>query len=266
MATIVAFHAHPDDEAISMGGTMARAAAAGHRVVLVVATDGARGEFPMRFLEDGADPVAIRKRELAAAAEILGVQRIEMLGYADSGMMGTPGNEDPHSFWQADKDEAAQRLASILTEEQADVLTVYDDHGGYGHPDHIQVHRIGHPAAVLAGTQRVYETTMNRDRIHEMRHALGEADVATAAERDDPDLERIGTSDNEITTAIDVSDWLDVKRRAMIAHASQITPDSWFLKLPLPVFAAAFGTEWFVRKQPAFTGYLPGDRESWLWQ
>src|SRR5436853_4691571 len=160
MATFVFFHAHPDDESMSTGGTMARARAEGHRVVLVTATRGEHGEVADGFLEPGEVLWARRVRETEAAAEILGVSRAEFLGYVDSGMMGTPTNDAPESFWQADIEEAAQRLAAILQEENADILTIYDDHGLYGHPDHIQVHRVGHRAAALAGTPKVYEATI----------------------------------------------------------------------------------------------------------
>src|SRR5437868_7856796 len=163
MSTLVSFHAHPDDECIITGGVMAKAAAQGHRVVLVVATRGEHGEVPDGFL--GAEELLWQRRveETRASAEILGASRVEFLGYVDSGMMGTPENDEPNSFWQADLDEAAGKLAAILTEENADVLTIYDDHGVYGHPDHIQVYRVGVRAAEMAGTQRVYESTGNRD-------------------------------------------------------------------------------------------------------
>lgn len=244
---------------------MARASAEGHRVVLVTATDGALGEVPVGFLNNGQKLEEVRRDELAAAAGVLGIARVEMLGYRDSGMMGTAGNEDPRSFWRAELPEAAARLAGILAEEDADVLTVYDDHGGYGHPDHIQVNRVGHLAAAMAGTRRLLETTMNRDRIRQMRGGADSEELATTAQQNDPELERIGTPDTAITTGIDVSAWLDVKRTAMQAHASQITSDSWFLRLSPDAFAIAFGTEWFVRRRPAFAGSIPADRETWLW-
>ncbi|MBV9934462.1 MAG: PIG-L family deacetylase, partial [Actinobacteria bacterium] len=126
MATAVFFHAHPDDEAIATGGTMAKAAAAGHRVVLVTATKGEHGEVAEGFLEPGEALWERRVREVKAAADILGVHRNEFLGYVDSGMMDTPENNAAESFWQADIDEAGERLAKILREEHADVLTIYD--------------------------------------------------------------------------------------------------------------------------------------------
>ena len=145
VGTLVCFHAHPDDESITTGGVMAREAAAGRRVVLVVATSGELGEVDDGFLDPGETLGERRAAELARAAEILGIAKVEFLGYHDSGMAGLPENDAPESFWSADVEEAAQRLAAILVGEDAEVLTVYDVNGGYGHPDHIQVHRVGVP-------------------------------------------------------------------------------------------------------------------------
>ena len=164
MATLVCFHAHPDDEAIGTGGTIARAASLGHRVVLVVATGGEYGEVP-EDLADGESLTDRRREETMRSAEVLGISRVEFLGYSDSGMTGWDGNNRPEAFMNAPLNEAAERLASILSDERADVLTTYDWHGGYGHPDHIAVHRVGHRAAELAGTPNVYENTMNRDEM-----------------------------------------------------------------------------------------------------
>ncbi len=248
MATLVSFHAHPDDECIVCGGVMRKAAEEGHRVVLVVATRGEQGEVPPGFLADGEELWQRRVAETQASAEILGAQRLEFLGYADSGMMGTPANQAAGSFWTADVDEAAKRLAAILDEEQADVLTCYDDNGGYGHPDHIQVHRVGMRAAALAGTPRVYQNTMNRD--HMLRGMQAFAEQAVAAGVEVPDVSGdpgFGKPESVITAAVDVSPYLADKRRAMRAHASQISEQSFFLALPDEAFAFAFGTEWFIR-------------------
>ena len=248
MATLVCFHAHPDDEAIATGGTMAKAAAAGHRVVLVLATRGEEGEQVPGVVRHGEDLGEVRERETRRSAALLGCHRVVFLGYRDSGMAGTPANDAPESFTQADEFEAARCLAGILATEGADVLTIYDEHGGYGHPDHVAVHRVGTRAAELAGTPRVYWATMNRDQIREMVAAAERAGTPIDAERSErADSEEFGLPDAEITHAIDVRDALDLKRAAMAAHASQIPPDSFFLTLGDEQFAAAFGTEWFVR-------------------
>ena len=246
MAVIVAFHAHPDDETISTGGTLAKAADDGHRVVIVWATRGENGEVPEGFLPDGEQLWQRRVVEAGRAAGILGAARNEFLGYRDSGMMGTPENDHPDAFWQADVEEAAARLAAILREEGADVLTVYDDHGNYGHPDHIQVHRVGMRAGELAGTPRVYQATANRDQILRGMEALRAAGVAIPEGRARA-MPEFGSPEALLTTAVDVRDVIGRKRAAMEAHASQITPESWFLLLPPELFEQAFGTEWYIK-------------------
>ncbi|MBA2751393.1 MAG: PIG-L family deacetylase [Actinobacteria bacterium] len=249
MATLVTFHAHPDDEAISCGGTMAKAASEGHRVVLVVATRGENGEVPDDFLPPGEPLFERRTKETEAAARILGVSRVAFLGYVDSGMMGTPENDVPGSFWQADLDDAAGRLAAILTGEGADVLTIYDANGTYGHPDHIQVHRVGARAAELAGTERVYEATANRDHMAELMSQAEKLGIDTSEiENEEFDFDDFGTPGAQITTRVDVNAFLEQKRAAMAAHASQIAETSFFLAMPAEAFTATWGVEWFIRR------------------
>jgi len=256
--TLVTFHAHPDDEAIATGGVMARAAAEGHRVVLVVATKGEHGEVDEGVLDDGETLSERRVVETRRAAEILGVHRVEFLGYADSGMMGTPENDAPGSFWSADRDEAARRLGAILAEEQAHVLTVYDERGGYGHPDHIQVHRVGIRAAQLVGTPRVYESTINRDHILRlMRDHI--AEIQEHVDAPDPDNFDMGVTEGEITTTVDVRAFIERKRAAMAAHASQIADSSFFLAMEPQAFREGFGYEWFIRR-----GERPPEHETSL--
>ena len=248
MATICFFHAHPDDEAIATGGTMAKLAAEGHRVLCVLATKGELGEVEDGFLAEGEDLGSRRVTETDASCRILGVARGEFLGYRDSDMMGREGNNDPRSFWQADLDEAAGKLASILQEEQVDVLVVYDDHGNYGHPDHIQVHRVGVRAAQLAGTRRVYEATFDRDRLRDlMKAAQEDADVPDLPDTEGVD-ETMGSPAWMITTRVDVTGFLDKKRAAMAAHASQIGETSFFLSMNADVFARVWGVEDYIRR------------------
>ena len=275
MSTLVCFHAHPDDEAIATGGTMARASADGHRVVLVLATDGAFGETP-DDLADGETLADRRRRETDGSAAALGIHRVVELGYRDSGMTGWDGNADPSSFWQADIDQAAARLAQVLREESADVMTIYDWHGGYGHPDHIQVHRVGKRAAELVADDlpdlRVLESTMNRD---EMRRGLELATLAGAdfgpegddGESFDPDGPMddgnpMGTPEHEITLGVDVTEFIAQKRAALTAHRSQVSDQSFFLQMPPEMFAEAFGREWFIEHDR--TPGPGGPRSGWL--
>jgi LmbE family N-acetylglucosaminyl deacetylase len=247
-STLLTFHAHPDDAEITCGGTMARAKADGHRVVLVVATRGELGEQQPGIVAPDETLAERRVAETLAAAAILGVDRVEFLGYGDSGMAGEPTNDAPGSFASADVEDAAQRLARILQEEAADVLTTYDHNGGYGHPDHIQVNRVGNRAAEIAGTLNVFEATTNREHFirligerPEVMADIEESDVPTAE-----DLEGIGVAEELITTTIDVQEYADLKRRALAAHASQVGPDSFFLAMPADAFRAGFGYEWFI--------------------
>jgi len=261
VATLVSFHAHPDDEVITCGGTMAIAAEAGHRVVLVTATAGECGEVADGVLAPGETLGERRTKELADAAAILGVTRVEILGYRDSGMIGTKENEDPNCFWQTPVDDAAARLARILAEERPEVFVIYDEHGNYGHPDHIQVHRVGVRAAEMVSVERVYEATMNRDHFRQLMSRaveLGFGDVGDLPDMEDMS-DQMGLPEALLTTAVDVSSHLDVKRRAMAAHASQIADNSIFLAMPPEAFAAAFGTEWYRRR-----GAPPGIHEAEL--
>jgi LmbE family N-acetylglucosaminyl deacetylase len=249
MATLVSFHAHPDDESIATGGTIAKAVADGHRVVLVMATRGEMGEVADGFLDPGEQLGIRRIGETFESAKVLGVHRVEFLGYVDSGMMGESTNDRAYSFWRADVDAAAARLAQILREESADVLTIYDEIGGYGHPDHIQVHRVGARAAELAGVTEVFEATINRDAM--IRSIADAAETMSEEERAEmPDLEErpdFGMPESRITHAVDVSAFHEAKRASMRCHASQISPDDFFLKMPDDQFLTAFGTEWFIR-------------------
>jgi LmbE family N-acetylglucosaminyl deacetylase len=241
--TLVVFHAHPDDEAIATAGTMAKAARDGHRVVLVFGTKGEHGEVAEGYLAPGEALWERRVKEAHAAAEILGVSRVEFLGYVDSGMIGMPENELPESFWQADVEEAARRVAAILEEERADVFTTYDENGVYGHPDHIQVHRVGMRAAELARTPKVYMNTVDQDRVRAMMRAAIDAGGVAVPGDIDPDGFNLGVPGERITTRVDVTEFIDLKRKAMAAHASQIAESSFFLAMPSDQFAVAFGEE-----------------------
>ena len=192
--------------------------------------------------------------ELRASARALGVARVEHLGYADSGLGPEVAPDPPGTtrFVRADVEEAAQRLAAILREEHVDVLLHYEPNGGYGHPDHQQVHRVGRRAAELAGTPKVLEATVPRDTI------CRAIDLAAKVYRFPPEFDRSSfdrafSARSEITHRISVRRHIAAKRASMRAHASQATADGGadrtlaaFLRIPRPLYDLVFGREWFV--------------------
>ena len=263
MATITFFHAHPDDEAIATGGTMAGLAAQGHRVVLVTATRGELGEIPDGLLDAGESLTERRMTELSESCRILGVSRQSFLDYHDSGMAGEATNDRPGSFAAADVTEAAAALAGILSEEGSDVLVIYDEHGGYGHPDHVQVHRVGMEAAAQAATPVLYLSTMNRDFFRTLTTLVESSDWQPPEGTTDG-LDTMGEPASRLTTEVDVTPWIEAKRDAMRAHASQIAETSFFLAMPDDVFKTVWGREWYIRIRPAVVASAKETRETGL--
>ena len=245
MATIVFVHAHPDDEALFTAGTMARAAAEGQRVVLITATDGAAGLTGAEFADDLATH---RGTELAESARILGVDALHSLGYADSGLHA----EVADGFAHQSSEVIAQRIADLARAEGADVVVGYDPAGGYGHPDHLQVHRSVRAASALLGPRvRLFEATLPREPIAgavRLAARLG----FTPADFDPKEFADAFTSRRHITHRVDVHRFLDQKRASMKAHASQSSADdstrtlAVLAGLPGPVFARLLGTEYYV--------------------
>lgn len=236
--TTVFLHAHPDDEAIFTGGTLLRLKEAGERTVVALATHGAAV----------ADSELARTRadEARAACALLGVDRIEMLGFGDSGMDAELADAD--SFWRADHDAVAARLAALLVDEQAAALVVYDAGGIYGHPDHLAVHRVGRVAAALAGTPTVYEATVDREYLHFVEtHLVGHAVQSLLGMEVRTNAAPLGVPTVEVSVTVDVRAQCAVKRAAMAAHVSQIPPGSEALTMPVETFEGVYGYEWYVR-------------------
>jgi LmbE family N-acetylglucosaminyl deacetylase len=242
MATVVAFHAHPDDEAILTGGTLARLAAEGHRVVIVVACSGAM--WPAHG--------TVRLEQFRRSAALLGAVRAEHLGYYDSGHGPVlfPDPPDGTRFVRADLAEAAGRLASVLRSEGADLLLSYDPVGGYGHPDHIRVHEVGALAAQFTGV-RVLEATVPREL------AIGALAVLTAVRvvvrHPMRDVRGYGTPRAAITHRVNVRRYAVAKRAALAAHRPPVTGKGrtsrlfgLAVALPGPIFGLFFAREWFA--------------------
>ena len=181
--------------------------------------------------------------------------RLEFLGYEDSGMLGDPANNAPGAFWSTDTDAVAADLAGLLGEERPRALVVYDEHGIYGHPDHVKVHRVGVEAARRAGVPTVYEATVDREYLHFVEtHLVAEAGEALATSGPASlgfAASGVGVPTVLLSTTVDVRALLDVKRAAMAAHASQIPETASALRLPIEEFAGVYGYEWYIRRGPA---------------
>ncbi|HET8970551.1 MAG TPA: N-acetyl-1-D-myo-inositol-2-amino-2-deoxy-alpha-D-glucopyranoside deacetylase [Candidatus Nanopelagicales bacterium] len=262
-------HAHPDDEVIATGATMARYAAEGAHVTLVTCTLGEEGEILLPEIEhlaaDRDDALGPhRAGELADAMRALGVGDQRQLGYPgkyrDSGMMGLPSNDRTGCFWRADLREAATDLVVVIREVRPQVLVSYDDFGGYGHPDHIQAHRVAMYASLLAAAPsyrpdlgsawevpKLYwaamPTSYVRAGIQALRDAGDQSDFALM----DPDDLPFTVPDELVTTTIDATAHVEAKVAAMRAHASQISLSGGFFALSNNLGSQVFGVEHFRR-------------------
>jgi N-acetyl-1-D-myo-inositol-2-amino-2-deoxy-alpha-D-glucopyranoside deacetylase len=261
-------HAHPDDETIGNGATMARYVSEGVQVTLVTCTLGEEGEVLVPELAHlAADPDdqlgPHRVGELATAMEAIGVRDHRFLGeagrYRDSGMMGLPTNDRPDAFWQADLDEAAAHLVAVVREVRPQVLVTYDENGGYGHPDHIQAHRVAMRAAELAADPgfapdgaepweitKIYWNCVPESWLREGMRRMRDAGDETFFDGADPDGDLpLGTPDDQVTTAVDARSHVDAKLAAMRAHSTQITVDGPFFALSNNLGNEVWGVEFY---------------------
>lgn len=249
--TLLAVHAHPDDESIGTGGTLALYARKGVRVVLVCATRGEEGE--LHGVDPYQDPARIRTMELEAACRVLGVEELRFLGYRDSGMAGSRANSHPEAFCNADPLEASQRLAAILREVRPQVVITYNERGFYGHPDHVAANRItdmaieearnpGPQGEVPWEVRRLFYTSAPKSRLLKMDQALRAAGQGGLPYP----VENLATEDDEVTAWIDVREVLKTKMEAITCHKSQLGPQSLLLRLPPQLHEQVLGTECYV--------------------
>ena len=295
---VVFVHAHPDDEAVATGGVIARLVSEGIRVDLVTCTDGAEGEVhdPDLDSEEARPRLAeIRRRELACAVDALGdgAIRHHMLGFRDSGMMGTPSNDRPDAFWHVDLEPAATRLVEIVREARPVAIVSYDRNGNYGHPDHINAHRMARIAYDAAGdatrypqagdahtVDRFYEIAFNREAWASLTAEMeargiatpwasgdtsaAEAAAAGEASEGSHGEDEFGVPDSAITTRIDVAAFADRKRRAMECHRTQRQDMGWLLELPDDLRSRALDSEHFVLTDRGSSPIPDGYREDHL--
>jgi N-acetyl-1-D-myo-inositol-2-amino-2-deoxy-alpha-D-glucopyranoside deacetylase len=274
-------HAHPDDESIGTGATMAKYAAEGAGVTLVTCTLGELGEvIPADLAVLAADREdrlgEYRIGELAAACAALGVTDHRYLGgpgrWRDSGMMGLDTNDVPGCFWRADLDEAAGELLKVIYEVRPQVLVSYDENGFYGHPDHIQAHRVARRAFELADGQvsKFYATAVPKSVLAAAIDLARDDDTVggvTGAGVDFRQVESVddlpfGIPDQDVTTEIDATAFLDAKLAAMRAHATQIKVDGPFFALSNHLGQRAFGVEYYTRLAGPRGPAGPGGREN----
>jgi N-acetyl-1-D-myo-inositol-2-amino-2-deoxy-alpha-D-glucopyranoside deacetylase len=285
-------HAHPDDETVGTGGTMAKYATEGERVVLVTCTRGELGEIVAPELdtpENHRRLGEIRAAELEAALGVLRVTEWENLGYHDSGMMGAPGNDDPRCFWQAPLDDAIRRLVWLVRRYRPDVMTAYNDFGGYGHPDHIRTHQVAVGAFSRAGDpdwyreqlapehggtgpaldaggvapwtpSKLYEQVIPasvRTAMQERIEAMGRRGLWSPPENATPEqlaeheeyLAKMLVPDEMVTTQVDISNVLDAKWQAILRHVTQISLDSPFMAFGIDGWRELWSVESFILRE-----------------
>jgi N-acetyl-1-D-myo-inositol-2-amino-2-deoxy-alpha-D-glucopyranoside deacetylase len=265
--TLLAVHAHPDDESITTGGTLARYAAEGVRTVVVTCTNGDLGE-----VRDGSESSTTsladrRVAELWAACGILGVSRLEVLGYRDSGMAGWPQNQAPEAFLQAPLAAAAERVAQVIREERPQVVLTYDAIGNYGHPDHQQAHRVTRLAIASAANRwqvpALYYVVFPRTQAQDFTRTLLELGVdapisAMAGADAGPDGDQFGVADNLVSARVDVSDYAATKWAALRKHTTQMT-DHWFARTPEDMLLNLWRYEYFQREGATPGGPISND-------
>ena len=262
--TLMAVHAHPDDEASSTGGVLAYYSDQGVQTIVVTCTNGEFGDAPGQVKpgDDGHDEQAVaelRLAELRQSGKILGVSHLEMLGYHDSGMPDWEYKDRPNAFCNVPLDEVSDRIAGLIQQYRPQVVISYDPEGMYQHPDHVHAALAAAAAVAKSGTPaKFYETAMRPSSWRKIWEALREAGVETP-DRGQPTEEeqrKMADAEARITTSVDIRSVLERKREALMAHASQIQ-DSWFSKIPPEIAEEAFGFESFVRVTDTSGAPLP---------
>ena len=259
--TLLAVFAHPDDESFGIGGTLARYAAGGVRVVLACATMGEAGEMKDPGLGSVEQLAEIRERELRCACDVLGISELHLLGYRDSGMAGSPDNDDPRALVQADPAEVVGKIVRVIRQVRPQVVVTFEEGGGYGHPDHMAIHRHTVAAFQAAGDpsqypehlvmglephlpQKLYFTALPRRFFRGLAQRL-KAVGFDLSRFGAFDWESMGVPDELCAAEIDVSAYVGIKQQAFQCHRSQLSPDSPFSLIPPEIQQDFMSTECF---------------------
>jgi LmbE family N-acetylglucosaminyl deacetylase len=262
--TLMAVHAHPDDESSSTGGILARYSDDGVQTVVVTCTNGELGDAPGGIKpgeagHDEAEVARIRRDELERACETLGVAHLEMLGYHDSGMVDWEHKDRPDAFCNVAVDDAAERLADLFERYRPDVVVTYDELGGYDHPDHVHASRVTMAAVARTGIPRkAYFTAFRRSTFAKFRAVLEEQgiDLSQFPQPDPEQVRMMDAVEARITTVVDVSRVVERKSAALATHASQLQESFWG-RLPSEAFGVLFGEEAFIRAEDTTGASIP---------
>jgi LmbE family N-acetylglucosaminyl deacetylase len=269
--SLMVVHAHPDDEVFSTGGILALYASRGYRTTVVYGTNGEAGEMhdPDRDPNEALSQLGtIRPEEARQACSILGVSDVVFLGYRDSGMKDSEENANPENFMNAPLDEAVSRLLEVIREKHPQVIVTYDEHGGYGHPDHLQTNRVTTEAFRRAqgeawAPRKLYYSARSREGFRRQVEALRAHGLEIPWVKSDFNFDEYGVPNVDITAHINVAHFAPLKREALRAHRTQIRADFFYLQLPDEALVQSGSEEYFVRIFPPAS---PGEHEDDLFQ
>ncbi len=248
--TLMALFAHPDDESFATGGTLARYAHSGVRVILATATRGEAGIVHEEGLHLAADMGQVREAELRCACRAMGIETLRLLGYRDSGMAGDPQNQHPNAFCGAAAEQVVGQILELFREFQPQVVLTFGPTGGYGHPDHLAIHRHTVAAWERAGEltnppRKLYYTAVSIQTFIRIRRAMFEAGLITEMPSEE-EIARRGTPEDRVTTTIDIRDYLEHKVQALRCHRTQLPPNHPWLNMPPEFRRQHMGSEFFT--------------------
>ena len=248
--TVLSIFAHPDDEAFGSGGTLAELVRKGHKVTMVCATNGDVGEISDPALATPENLWQVRQDELRRAMAVTGISDVRFLGYRDSGMDGTPDNDDPSSLFQADAAKVEAQIAALLDELKPDIVFTHDPSGGYGHPDHVTVYQRTTAAieAMAENRPHLYYVCFPKGNFRKLWQEMTDAGITPPFAKEA--IDNIGSPDDYVTTVKDVSEYVEIKKESLSHHQTQLDPNGPFSAIAPEFMTPWMSTEYFFLSQP----------------
>ncbi|HAA95556.1 MAG: hypothetical protein FI717_10105 [SAR202 cluster bacterium] len=248
--SVLCLFAHPDDEAFGSGGTIAELVQNGHRVTMVCATNGDVGEISDPTLATPENLWQVRQGELCSAMDVIGVADVRFLNYRDSGMPGTPDNENPASLFQSDPAKVEAQVKDLIDELRPDLLFTHDPTGGYGHPDHVTVHeRVTATVESMDGDRpHLYYVCFPQKNFRTLWQDMTDNGITPPFAKEM--LDEIGSPDDYVTTVRDLGDYVKIKKESLRCHQTQLDPNGPFGQMAPEWINNWMSTEYFYLKQP----------------